>query len=471
MALVLSPPPAGLTPAAWNCAAVGLLMAVWWITEAVPIPATALVPLVALPLLGVRPIEAAAAPYANPVIFLFMGGFMIAQALQRWGLHRRIALGIIRLNPSRPTAVVAGFMVSAAFLSMWISNTATTLMMLPIALSVIELVHPPAETRRGRSNFAVALLLGIAYAASIGGMTTIIGTPTNALLVGFLKETYAYRLDFATWLPFGLPMAVIGLPLTFLLLTRVVYPIRLRQIPGGRAVVEARLRELGPMSRGERVVAAVFAATALLWVTSPLVARVLPGVSDAGIAIAAAVLLFTLPAGSGQRVLDWESAQRLPWGVLLLFGGGLSLASAVSKSGLATWLGTSVGGLSHWPTPLIVVLMCLLINFLTELTSNTATAAAFLPVLASVAMALNEDPLLLLVPATVSASCAFMLPVATPPNAIVYGSDCLTVPQMVRAGFLNNLLYVALVAVLAYTLMPLTLDVTPGVVPAWALEP
>jgi len=216
-------------------------------------------------------------------------------------------------------------------------------------------------------------------------------------------------------------------------------------------------------------VAVVFAATALLWVTSPLVAHLLPGISDTGIAITAAVLLFALPAGDGERVLDWSTAQQLPWGVLLLFGGGLSLASAVSRSGLADWLGASVGSLSHWPTPLIVVLVCVLINFLTELTSNTATAAAFLPVLASVAAALHEDPLLLLVPATVSASCAFMLPVATPPNAIVYGSDCLTVPQMVRAGFLNNLLYVALVAALAYTLMPLALGVTPGTVPTWAL--
>ena len=471
LSLVL-PPPAGLSPAAWRTAAVGLWMALWWMTEALPVAATSLLPLVLFPVLGVQSIRDAAAPYAHPLIFLFMGGFMIALAMERWGLHRRLALTVIRRIGTRPAHLVAGFMVASALLSMWISNTATALMMLPIGLSVIGLVGEDAQTPDGRP-FAVALMLGIAYACSIGGMATLIGTPTNAVLAGFMDETYGVEISFAQWILVGAPLAVVGVGVTFVLLTRVIYPISRREIPGGRAFLEAELRKLGRMSPPERRVAAVFALTAGLWISSTLLRTLVPGLSDTGIALFGALLLFLLPTGRGDRetVLNWTWARRLPWGVLLLFGGGLSLAGAVSTTGLATWIGQSMARLHTWPLPLIVLLMLLVIVLLTEMTSNTATAAAFLPVLAPIAVAIGQNPLLLVVPATLAASCAFMLPVATPPNAIIYGSSFVTIPQMVRAGVWLNVVFVVLITLLAFILLPPVLGIDPGVVPDWATPP
>ncbi|MFP3941352.1 MAG: SLC13 family permease [Thermoanaerobaculia bacterium] len=471
VALLAVPPPADLATAGWRTAAVGVLMAVWWMSEAVPIAVTALLPIVLFPLLGVVPVGDATAPYANPLIFLFLGGFLIALGIERWNLHRRIALSVVRAVGTRPRRIVGGFMLASAFLSMWISNTATAMMMLPIGASVIETVLPAevsAEraSRRGQP-FAVALVLAIAYGASIGGMGTIIGSPPNALLVGFLDETQGLEVTFAGWMAAALPLAAVGLAASYLLLVRVIFrvpdtePERTDGSRGGGAYIRDELQALGPMSPQEQAVAAVFGLTAALWILRPALDGVVPGLSDTGIALGGAFLLFVLPARwrRGEFLLSWSDARNVPWGVLLLFGGGLSLASAVSETGLAGWIGTRLEGLGALPPILLLAAVVATVILLTELTSNTATTAAFLPVVASVAGALGRDPLLLLVPTTLAASCAFMMPVATPPNAIVYGSGRVTIPQMVRAGVWLNALFVALLTLAAYTVVPWVLGV------------
>lgn len=456
--LLLLPAPAGMEPAAWRTAAVGVLMAVWWVSEALPIPATALLPLVAFPLLGVAPIGDAAAPYANPIIYLFLGGFLLAGAMQRSGLHRRIALTVVAAVGTGPRRLVLGFMLATAFLSMWVSNTATTVMMLPIGVSVITLTGTAASDDASAASFATALMLAIAYGASIGGLGTLIGTPPNAFMAGYMSETYDVQIGFAQWMLVGVPLVAVALPLAWLLLTRVLFRLDPAELSGGRAVVREALHALGRVAPAERRVAVVFVLTALAWIVRPLVAGLVPGLSDAGIAIAAGLVLFLTPAGvRGERLLDWETAEELPWGVLVLFGGGLSLAAAISDTGLALWIGEALGGLGALPVWLLVLAVTTVIIFLTELTSNTATAAAFLPVLGPLAVSLGEGPLLFVVPAALAASCAFMMPVATPPNAIVFGSGRVTLPQMARAGVWLNLLFIALIMVVAYTLVPLAL--------------
>jgi solute carrier family 13 (sodium-dependent dicarboxylate transporter), member 2/3/5 len=474
LATLLVPAPAGLSDQAWRTAGTGLLMATWWISEAIPIPATALLPLALFPLLGILPIEAAAAPYANPVIFLFMGGFLLAAGMQRWGLHRRIALRIIHAVGTSPGRLVAGFMVAAAFLSMWVSNTATAVMMLPIGLSVIHLAlrgrDEGAARDPGESNFAVGLMLGIAYACSIGGMATLIGTPPNALLAGFMAESYGLHIGFGEWMVLGVPLVLVGLPLAWWVLTRVVYRTSMREIPGGRAAIRGEIERMGALAPGEKAVALVFGATATAWVTRPLFEPWLPGVSDAGIAVVGALALFLIPLNlrRGEFVLDWEGAKGIPWDVLVLFGGGLALATAITRTGLAGAIGGWMGALHFLPLLGVILVVAAVVVFLTELTSNTATAAAFLPVLASMAVGIGENPLFLTVPAALAASAAFMMPVATPPNAIVYGSSFVTVPQMARAGVLLNLLFIALITLVGYLLILFAFGARPGVMPSWA---
>jgi solute carrier family 13 (sodium-dependent dicarboxylate transporter), member 2/3/5 len=453
--VVALPAPQGLSPAAWRTAAVGLLMASWWVSEAIPIPATALLPLVLFPILGVVPIATAAAPFANPLIYLFLGGFLLAQGMQAAGLPRRIALGTVRVFGTRPGSVIAGIMAASAFLSMWVSNTATALMMLPIGLSLVELL-PGDRDDPGRRRFGTVLMLGIAYACSVGGMGTLIGTPPNAFLAGFVLESYGEAIGFAQWMLLGVPLVAIGLPLVFLLLTRVIFPIPFAEIPGGREMLERRIDALGPVRTAERRVAAVFALTALAWITRPITERWVPGLSDAGIAIAAATALFLIPSGDGRgkRLLTWELAENAPWGVLVLFGGGLSLAGAIERTGLGDWLGGQMHAFAGWPLPILVVVVVASIIALTELTSNTATAATFLPVLGAVAIAFGRDPLVLAVPAALAASGAFMLPVATPPNAIVYGSGALEIGDMVRAGIWMNVAFTLLITALTWALVP-----------------
>lgn len=468
--ILLLPAPGGLDPAAWRTAAVGLLMAVWWITEAIPIAATALVPLVLFPLLGIADIDGAATPYANPLIFLFLGGFLIAQAMQAWRLHRRIALAIVQWVGVDPSSIIVGFILASAFLSMWVSNTATALMMLPIGLSIVDLTRDRLADRGEPlpPHFGIVLLLSIAYACNIGGMGTLIGTPPNALLAGFFSESYGVEVGFAQWMTVGIPLVAVALPLLYVVLTW-VYPVELEQLPGGAQIIEQEREKLGVLSAAEARVALVFGLTAVFWMTRPLLSRVVSGLSDAGIAIGAGVVLFLIPAGTEDRaLLTWEDAEKIPWGVLLLFGGGLSLASAISDTGLAKWMGQGVNALSGWPILLVIVSTVALIVMLTEITSNTATTAAFLPILGAAAIGLGENPFLLTVPAALGASCAFMLPVATPPNAIVYGSNLFTIPQMSRVGLWLNLLFIVVVTALAYALLGVTFGVDLGTVPSWA---
>ena len=447
-------------------------MAVFWVTEAIPIAATALIPVAAFPLLtgGVISARQAAAPYAHDLIFLFLGGFMLAIAMQAWGLHRRIALKTVLLFGTRPKSVVAGFMAATAFLSMWVSNTATVVMMLPIAMSVVELVRRQTQRVEGVTTdlptepcpFAVCLMLGIAYAASIGGVGTLIGTPPNLLLAAYLRDSHDIDISFVQWMTVGLPLVLVFLPITWLVLTRVVFPIQDRDIPGGRDIIRSEMRKLGPMSRAEWTVLVIFFLTAAAWITRPWLqgielpggARPLQGVTDSGIAIAAAVVLFAWPVYPAKRafLLTWEQAKQLPWGILLLFGGGLSLASAIETTGVAAYIGQGLQGVRDLPTPLVILLITTLVVFLTELTSNTATTATFLPILGASAIGLGLSPVLLTVPMAIAASLAFMMPVATPPNAIVFASGEITIPQMCRAGFWLNLIGVAIVMMLMYTI-------------------
>jgi len=453
-------------------AAVATWMAVWWLSEAIPVYATALLPLVLLPLLGATTMAAAAAPYAHELIFLFMGGFLIALGMERWGLHRRVALLTLRLVGDDAGHVVGGFMLVTALLSMWVSNTATAIMLLPVATSVIALVASqhgaasPGAAIRDRGSavrpFALCLLLGIAYGASIGGMGTPIGTPPNVLLLSFLESELGRSVSFARWMGVALPLVIVFLPLCWLLLTRVLYPVGALRIEGGRRLVAEALAELGPTVRAERIVLAVFLLAAGLWITRPVLVGLeiggvapLAGLTDAGVAMLAALLLFVSPAERAPRrfVLDWETALRLPWGILVLFGGGLSLAAAIRANGVGELLAAQVTWLAGTPSLLIVAAVVTGIVFLTELTSNTATTATLIPVLAALAPGLAVDPLLLVVPAALGASCAFMLPVATPPNAIVFGSGLVGVPDMSRAGFWLNWLGIILITGLAYAVV------------------
>ncbi len=478
------PHPARLT------AATAVLMGVWWMTEALPIPATALVPLIVFPVLGEATVNEVGASYGNNIIFLFMGGFMLALAMQRWNLHRRIALVTVRAMGTNPAMVVAGFMIATGFLSMWVSNTATAVMMLPIGVSVLMLVarlgteggtetatagqaqatadedglgaldaHADPQSQEVKdavieSNFGTALMLGIAYAASIGSLGTIIGTPPNTLLVGYLRENHDLSISFAQWMMVGVPLAVVFLVICWYLLTKVFFPAEIDEIPGGRQLMTKEIDKLGPMSQGEIRVLAIFVLAAVSWVGIPLVWSENTPIDDAGIAMAVALLLFLLPAGAarGVRLLDWDSAVRLPWGVLLLFGGGLALSAQFGSSGLTEWIGTQAQGLGGLPVILLVLVFAAGILFLTELTSNTATAATFLPVAGGVALGLGVDPMLLAIPVALAATCAFMLPVATPPNAIAFGSGYVTIPQMVRAGVWLNLIGIVLVTATVMTL-------------------
>ncbi len=473
--IALLPGPRDLAPVAWKTAAVACLMAVFWITEAIPIAVTALLPLIFFPLLGILDIKKTAAPYANPIIFLFMGGFIIAQGMQRWNLHKRMALTIIKVIGIKPKSIIAGFMIATAFLSMWVSNTATTLMMLPIGLSIIEIAGKSDDSLNNSKDFnrfAIALLLGIAYAASIGGLGTLIGTPPNALLAAFMYENYHFQIGFAQWLLVGIPVVLTGLPLSFFILTRLVYPQKLSIISGSEKFIKEEISRCGKISRAELFVAIIFGFVALLWIFRPLLTRVLPGLSDAGIAIFGAVLMFVIPVDlkKGEFILNWQYAEKLPWGVLLLFGGGLSLASAISSSGLSAWIGNELIGVSQWPLIFVVVLVTTIVIFLTELTSNTATAATFLPIMAAVAVSISQNPLLFVLPATVAASCAFMLPVATPPNAIVYGSGRLTIPHMAKAGIYLNLLFIFLITLFTFSLVIYVFHIQIGVSPDWVVR-
>jgi len=454
--------PLGLDAAGRATAAVALWMAVWWLTEAVPLAATALLPVVLFPLLGIATIGAATAPYANPLIFLFLGGFLLGLAVQRVGLHRRIALWVLLRVGTSPSALVGGFMLASALLSMWISNTATAIMMLPIGVSVLRLLDEqtdadPLATNSGpsRQAFGTALLLGIAYACSIGGTGTLVGTPPNLVLAAFMREHYGIDLGMARWLGIGLPLVVVLLPLTWWYLTRIAFQLPTTALASGSSLLRDEWARLGPMSRAERRVLALFALTAVGWLLRPqLVAWTgLQGLTDAGIAMLGALCLFVLPIrpmtpGAQQhqhRALDWETAKQVPWEILILFGGGLSLAAAVASNGVDAFIASGLIGLAGLPTWMLVLAVAALVVMLTEITSNTAVTTTLMPVLAATAVATGAPPGLLLTATALAASCAFMLPVATPPNAIVFASGQVGIARMARAGLGLNLIAVVVV--------------------------
>jgi sodium-dependent dicarboxylate transporter 2/3/5 len=495
VALLLAPFLLEMPRAARSTLAAAVLMAAWWMTVAIPIPATSLLPLILFPVLGILPSGATAANFANNITFLFMGGFILALGVERWGLHRRIALHVVRTLGTQPSRMVLGFMLATAFLSMWISNTATTLMMLPIALAVIAAVHELSGGKR-IGGFGPALLLGIAYSASIGGLATPIGTPPNMSFLRILEIFYtdAPTITFGRWTLAFLPLVAIFLPAAWLFLTRIAHRLSGAPIPAAGEVIRRELARLGKMGAAERRMLWVFGVTAVLWMTRgdlDLGAVHLPGwasllerwvgepfagenLHDATVAICMAVLTFLIPGepdsqGRRRALMDWPTAVKLPWGILLLFGGGFALAMAFKESGLSQYLGESYAGQVEGLSPLLLIAAtCLLLTFLTEVTSNTATTEVMLPVLVGTAAAMGVNPLLLMVPATLSASCAFMLPIATPPNAIVFGSGELEMREMVRAGILLNLIGVVLITLVFYFVSSRLLGIDLTTVPVWA---
>ena len=441
-----------------------LWIAVWWMTEAIPIPATSLLPIILFPLTGGLEIGATTSSYGSGTIFLFMGGFMVALAMEKWNLHRRIALSIISVIGTNTDRIVLGFMVATGFLSMWISNTATAMMMVPIGLAIIYQVSdalkddPTIDTSKENFGFGKALMLSIAYSASIGGIATLIGTPPNAALAGVVKEMYGFELSFATWMLFGVPIAVIFIFLTWIYLVKIAYPLKVKQLPGGQEIITKEKEKLGKPSYEEKAVFIVFLLTALAWITrSFILVKFIPNISDEIIAMMAAIILFIIPSKNkkGDFLLDWNSAVKLPWGILLLFGGGLAIAAGFSESGLSTWIGTQLQALEGVNILIVILLVSTLVIFLTEITSNTATANMMFPIMAALGIALGAHPFAFMVAASVAASCAFMLPVATPPNAVVFGSGYLRIPDMVKTGFLLNIVGIILVTIAVYFLLPL----------------
>jgi solute carrier family 13 (sodium-dependent dicarboxylate transporter), member 2/3/5 len=463
-------PPEGLSEPGWRTAGAAALMAVLWMTEAIPIPVTALLPLVLFPALRLSDIRESAAPYANPIIFLFLGGFVIALAMQRWNLHRRVAINLISVMGTRPSRIIAGFLLASALVSMWVSNTATALMMLPIAMSVVQLIPEASRRAPAMKAFGMALMLSVAYGATSGGMATLIGTPPNALLAGYLDSVYQLKLGFGQWMLLGVPVTLVTLPIVYLVLTRVSFRMGSGELPGMAELLATEKSRLGRFSRAEKIVAVVFALTALGWVFQPLVARVLPLISDTTIAIAGAIALFLIPLNvrRGEFVMNWESAKQMPWDVLLLFGGGLSLAANIEKHGVSKYLGYLCNGFQGMPVIVAVAIVCFGILMLTELTSNTATAATFLPIVAAVAVSMGQSPLLFAIPTALAANCSYMLPVGTPPNAIVFGSGLVRLPEMARAGVFLNLILVPVVVGLVWLLAPWVFGVEVGVLPEWA---
>ncbi|HSG82564.1 MAG TPA: DASS family sodium-coupled anion symporter [Gemmatimonadota bacterium] len=454
LALLLMPRPEGMTAEGQATLAMAGWMAAWWLTVALPLAVTALLPLVLIPVLGIGSPGAAAAPYANSVIFLFMGGFFIATAMQRWHLHRRIALAVVARTGTSPRRLVAGFMLACALLSMWMSNTAATLMMMPIGIAVLSLLEVPgaSDSTHDAGALGVALMLGIAYAGSIGGVATLIGTPPNAVLAGLADELLSVDVSFARWMTIGLPVSGVMLIACWALLCLVIFPLPGRPIAGAATVIDAEQAKLGAWQPAERVIAWVFGLAAFAWIfrapkqvgdlTIPGIQTLLPEVGDSTIAIGAALLLFLWPArdrgGERTRVLDWSHAAKIPWDILVLFGGGLSLAAAFASTGLTTWLGGELAVLDGLPNLLIIAAVATTFVFVTEITSNTATATLGLPVMAALGPSVGVEPLALMTAAAMGSSMAFMLPVATPPNAIVFGTGYIEPAEMSRAGFWLN---------------------------------
>ena len=452
------PNPEGLSSEGRITAAVFLLMGIWWAFEAIPLQITALMPLILFPLLNVEEIAVISREYMNKVQFLFAGGFIIALAIQKWGLHKRVALNILKFSGLNSQGIVASFMVASAVLSMWVMNTSTAIMLLPVGISVIKVINDTVNdiTDNQKFNFQLCLLLGIAYAASVGGIATPIGTSPNGVLIQFASNNYDYDIGFANWISIGLPITLGLGPIIWIFLTRIIFPVNFSATQESKDKLNSMLKELGPMSNEEKKVIVVFLITAFFWIFRQLIDN-LPGLAlldDSVIAISGAVSLFFIKERKNKnKLLIWDDVQNgFPWGLIFLFGGGMALAFVVNDSGLALWLASLIPSETYfWIILLTVIVMVVL---LTELTSNLTTTITFLPVVASVGLNMGIDPLLLILPLTISASCAFMLPVATPPNSIVYASNLIPIQKMVRAGIFINASSILYVFIISYFLIP-----------------
>ncbi|MEW9500339.1 SLC13 family permease [Jeotgalibacillus marinus] len=453
--------------------AVTLWVATWWITEAIPIPVTSLLPIILLPLTGALDGGAVTSSYGDPIVFLFLGGFIIALAMERWGLHKRIALNIIAVVGTSTSNIVLGFMIATGFLSMWVSNTAAVMMMVPIATAITyqvgqSLKHSKEDYSLEEKKFSKALLFAVGYAGTIGGLGTLIGTPPNLLLAGVVAEIYGVQISFAMWFLYAAPVVVILLFATWLYLIKVAHPIKLKHLPGGKELIKSEKDKLGKISYEEVLVSSIFTFAAFMWITRTFLWEnenffVIPGINDTMIAITAGVLFFLIPSKKvAGRLLDWTVAKDIPWGILLLFGGGLAIAAGFQETGLAHWIGEQLSVLEGVNFIFMIIITATLVLFLTEITSNTATATMMLPVLAALALAINVHPYALMVPAAMAANCAFMLPVGTPPNAIIFATGKLKVTEMVKNGFWVNIACIILIAAAVYIYLPVVfnLDLT-----------
>lgn len=454
--------PAGMSESAFDMLSITIWMAIWWVTEVIPIGVTALLPIILFPLTGAVDISTTTASFGHKYIFLYMGGFMLAIAIEKWNLHKRIALHIIKIIGTDVTRIILGFMIATAFLSMWISNTATSVMMLPIGMSIVsQLKDNPLTDKNENVIFGKALMLSIAYSASIGGIATLIGTPPNLVLAGFIEETYGLEISFWNWMKIGFPVSMVLLSVGWYYLTHRAFIFKQKKFPGGKEEIQRLLTDLGPMKVEEKMVLILFICTAFCWITrSFILQQLIPNIDDTIIAISAGLLLFILPTTEkGKTLINWKEAVKIPWGIILLFGGGMALASGFEITGLATWFGSQVQLLHGLSLLVLLLVVITAVNFITEVTSNLATTAMLLPILAPVAISLEINPYVLMVATTLAASCAFMLPVATPPNAVVFGSGYLKISSMIKAGFWMNIISIIIVTLFVYFVLPFIWDI------------
>jgi sodium-dependent dicarboxylate transporter 2/3/5 len=461
LAMQFFSPLAGMSETAYSLLSITLWMALWWVTESVPIAITALLPIILFPMTGAVDLQTTTASYGHKYIFLYMGGFMLAIAIEKWNLHKRIALNIIKIIGTNISKIILGFMVATAFLSMWISNTATAVMMLPIAMSIVAQLQDNPNTEKNENLiFGKALMLSIAYSASIGGMATLIGTPPNLVFAGYVEETYGIEITFLQWLKFGVPIAIPLLVIAWLYLTKFAFKFKQKEFPGGKEEINRLLVLIGPMKREEKLVSAIFVLTAFCWITrSFILQEFFPFIDDTIIAMTAGILLFVVPASDfKKRLITWEDAVKLPWGIILLFGGGMALAAGFQITGLASWLGAQMSIFQGLSLLVLVFVIITLVNFFTEFTSNLATTAMLLPILAPIAISLNINPYMLMVACTIAASCAFMMPVATPPNAVVFGSGYLRIPDMIKSGIWMNIISIIFLTLMVYYFLPIIWD-------------
>lgn len=458
--------PESMSIEAYHVLATTSWVAIWWVTEAVPIAVTAFLPIILFPLTGVLEIGKTTEAYAHKYIFLYLGGFMIAIAIEKWNLHKRIALNIINLIGSDISRIILGFMLATGFLSMWISNTATSVMMLPIGTAIVSQFKSGNGSSHEGNAFGKALMLSIAYSASIGGFATLIGTPPNLVLAGILEDIYNVKISFFQWFIFGFPTSSVLIFICWKYMTKYAFRFDQIQFPGGKAEISRLRHSLGRITYEEKIVLVVFIVTAIAWMSRSLIEKVIPAIDDTIIAMLSGIILFIIPNKKrDKKLLSWDDTIQLPWGIILLFGGGMALARGFTSSGLAEWIAMQMSTLDGLSILLLILVLVAVVNFLTEITSNLATTAMLLPVLAPMALSFNIHPYMIMVSVTIAASCAFMLPVATPPNAVVFGSGYLHIPDMTRTGFFMNLISIVLVTLATYFLLPYLWNIEPNVFP------